>query len=80
MMPPLKRIHPDSTLDSGSSKYSTDYWQSRSNQEIIDSLAPSANEPLSVKPDGRIMDSNTRVRILEERGVDVNSLPRTIVP
>jgi hypothetical protein len=80
MMPPLKRIHPDSTLDGGSSKYSTDYWQSKSTQEILDSLAPSAKEPLSVKPDGRILDGNTRIRILEGRGIDVNSLPRTIVP
>jgi hypothetical protein len=34
---------------------------------------------LRVKPDGRIMNGNTRVKVLEERGFDVNSLPREIV-
>jgi len=32
--------------------------------------------PLTVYPDGRIADGNLRIRILTERGVDVDSLPR----
>jgi hypothetical protein len=36
----------------------------------------SASSPLTVYPDGRIADGNTRVRILMERGVDIDSLPR----
>lgn len=36
----------------------------------------SALSPLTVYPDGRIADGNTRIRILMERGVDVDSLPR----
>jgi hypothetical protein len=35
---------------------------------------------LKVKADGRIMDGNVRVKALEERSFDVNSLPREIVP
>jgi hypothetical protein len=31
---------------------------------------------LEVKEDGGIMAGNTRVLILQERGIDVNSLPR----
>jgi hypothetical protein len=77
--PPLKRIHQDTTLDSGSGKYSTQYWRGKSTGEIVDSLKPGAAEPLITKPDGRVMDGNVRIRILEERGFDVNSLPRTIL-
>jgi hypothetical protein len=36
----------------------------------------SASSPLTVYPDGRIADGNTRIRVLMERGVDVDSLPR----
>jgi hypothetical protein len=47
-------------------------------QNLIDSLAPSAENPLQVAPDGRIFDGNTRTFILQNRGVDINSLPRTL--
>ena len=35
-----------------------------------------AASPLTVYPDGRVADGNTRITILMERGVDVDSLPR----
>jgi hypothetical protein len=31
---------------------------------------------LKVKPDGRIFDGNTRIKVLEERGYPINDLPR----
>jgi hypothetical protein len=37
-------------------------------------------ESLRVKPDGRIMNGNTRIKVLEERGYDTDSLPREPVP
>jgi hypothetical protein len=49
-------------------------------EDIVKSLKPGSAEPLKVKPDGRIFDGNTRVYILEERGYDVNSLPRVTIP
>ncbi len=48
-----------------------------STEELIESLAPAAEEPLLVAPDGRIFDGNTRAYILQGRGVDINALPRT---
>jgi hypothetical protein len=33
-----------------------------------------------VKPDGRIFQGNTRIKVLEERGYPVNDLPRDPVP
>ena len=72
--PALKAIHPESSLR----KSSLDYWGKKSNQEIIDSLKPGAIEPLITYPDGRIAQGNTRIKILRDRGVDVDQLPRQI--
>ena len=77
--PPLKRIHSDKTLNTGSNKRNLESQRTRSTRDIIDSLKPGAKEPLTVKPDGRIVDGNTRIKVLEERGVDINNLPRTIL-
>jgi hypothetical protein len=77
--PPLRRIHSDQTLASGPSRFSLDYWRKRPTDEIIRSLQPGRPEALRVKPDGRVMNGNTRIKVLEERGVDVNNLPREIV-
>lgn len=30
--------------------------------------------PISVRPDGTILDGNHRLRVLQERGIDINSL------
>jgi hypothetical protein len=69
---PLRVIHLEPPLQ-GSASYR--YWSSRSTQEIIDSLAPGAKNPLTVTQDGAIMDGNSRVTVLMERGIDVNRLP-----
>jgi hypothetical protein len=36
------------------------------------------SEHFIVKPDGRIVQENTRIKVLEERGYPVNDLPRDI--
>ena len=77
--PPLRRIHTEETLKSGASRFSLEYWQQRSTKEIIESLRPGKLEALKVKPDGRILDGNVRIKVLEERGFDINSLEREIV-
>ena len=78
--PDLQRIHSEQTIKSGSNKYDYESVKKMSTQEIKDSLKPGAKEPLTVKPDGRILDGNTRILVLQERGVDVNSLPRVVLP
>jgi hypothetical protein len=69
---PLTMLHPYGTLD----KSSVDHWNNQSTNDIVASLRPGAQEPLTAKPDGTIMDGNTRIAVLESRGYDVNSLPR----
>jgi hypothetical protein len=77
--PPLRRIHSDQTLETGSSGYSLEYWRKQRTDEIVQSLQPGKPEALKVKPDGRIMNGNTRIKVLEERGYDIDSLPREIL-
>jgi len=44
-----------------------------STEEIINSLK-NGEEPAVIKPDGTVMNGNTRLAVLRERGVDINSL------
>ncbi|MEU6960357.1 polymorphic toxin-type HINT domain-containing protein [Streptomyces chrestomyceticus] len=69
--PPLILLHSDS-LD----KSSLDFWHKQKTEDIIASLQPKAREPLIVKPDGTIMNGNTRITVLKSRGYDIDSLPR----
>jgi len=79
--PALKRLHPDTTYATDRlAKGSLDYWRQQPTEKIIESLKPGASEPLLVKPDGTVMNGNTRLKALEERGVDGNRLPREILP
>lgn len=79
--PKLKRIHPDATYatDPGA-RASLNYWRGRPTPEIIDSLRPGGPDPLVAKQDGRMMNGNTRTKVLEERGYDINTLPREELP
>ena len=77
--PPLRRIHTDEMLTTGASRFSLEYWRRRKIEEIIESLRPGNIEALQVKPDGRIFNGNVRVKVLEERGFDINGLEREIV-
>jgi RHS repeat-associated protein len=74
--PPLRPLHGHEST----SKASRDYWSKQSTDDILDSLKPGAKQPLQVKPDGTIMDGNTRVRELMERGYPTDSLPRVPYP
>jgi len=75
-LPPLKPLHADHSLI----KAKLDEYSKRSNQELIDSLKPGQTGSLKTRPDGTIVDGNHRIKILRDRGVDVNALPREVVP
>jgi hypothetical protein len=77
--PALRRIHSDETLEIGASRFSLQYWRKRSSGEIVESLRPGKNEALKVKPDGRILNGDVRIKVLEERGFDTGSLERELV-
>jgi len=72
--PPLKVIHNEPPLQTSASYQQ---WNQKSTEEIVQSLAPGNPDlELTVYPDGSIANGNTRITILQERGFDVNSLPR----
>jgi hypothetical protein len=74
--PPLKPLHVDSSLiGSKLVKYAK-----LSDQELIDSLKPGQLGSLKVRPEETIIDGHHRIKILRDRGVDVDSLPREIIP
>jgi hypothetical protein len=72
-------LHSDATITQGNSA-SYQFWQNKTTAEIIESLKPGSEYgPLTVKLDGTVMQGNTRIKILEERGVDVNKLERVVL-
>jgi RHS repeat-associated protein len=75
LIPPVKFLHSKDLLKQNSN---IDSVRKMSTQQIIDSLKPGQPDSLKAKADGTIMDGNTRLRVLEERGVDINSLPREL--
>jgi hypothetical protein len=74
-MPPLKPLHPDSSL----SPAKLEQYAKASTEDLIDSLRPGKAGSLKTRTDGTMVDGHHRIKILRERGVDVDSLPREII-
>ena len=71
---PLRSLHPNSSL----SIAKLEAYRKIGTSGIIDSLKPGEPGSLKVQPDGTVMDGHHRIRILRERGIDVDALPRDI--
>jgi hypothetical protein len=74
-LPPLKPLHSDSSL----SQVKLDMFRKPATEELLDSLSPGQPGSLKVRPDGTMIEGHHRVRVLRDRRVDVDSLPREIV-
>ncbi|HVL12737.1 MAG TPA: hypothetical protein VM529_09235 [Gemmata sp.] len=48
--------------------------------QLIDSLKPGRVGSLKARPDGTMLDGHHRIKILRDRGVDVDALPREVIP
>ncbi len=75
-MPPLRFLHPDSSF----SPAKLSYFGKLTDAQLIESLEPGRSGSLKVRPDGTILDGHHRIKVLKDRGVSVDSLPREIVP
>lgn len=73
--PPLKMLHSDSFL----SQVKLDQFAKLSNEELVESLRPGQRGALKAKGDGTMMDGHHRIKVLRDRGVDVDALPREII-
>ena len=74
--PPLLPLHPDTSLV----RLKLDQYSSLSDRELIDSLRPGELGSLKTRPDGTMVDRHRRIKILRNRGYNVDALPREIVP
>jgi hypothetical protein len=72
---PLKSLHPDETLI----LLKLEQFRRLSTDELCHSLAPGQPGSLKAREDGTIIVGHHRVKVLRERGIDVDSLPREIV-
>lgn len=74
-MPPLTPLHPDSSLLT----LKLEHYAKLSTDILVQSLCPGTVGSLKTRPDGTILDGHHRVKILRDRGYDVDSLPREII-
>jgi hypothetical protein len=75
-VPPLKPLHADSSL----SPAKLQQYGKATTQELMDWLRPGQEGLLKTRSDGTVVDGHHRIKLLRDRGVDVDSLPREIVP
>lgn len=72
--PSLKFLHSESDLI----ELKLEYFRRIPTEMLIESLKPEKTGALKVKSDGTIMDGHHRIKVLQERGVEVDELPREI--
>jgi hypothetical protein len=75
-VPPLKPLHRDDQLIQGK----LDKYDKASSEALLESLQPGKPGSLKTRPDGTMIDGHHRIKILRDRGVDVDALPREIFP
>ena len=73
--PSLRPLHPDSSL----SQPKLQQYEKLTTEELIASLVPGQPGALKVRRDGTLMDGHHRIKILRDRGIDVDALPREII-
>jgi hypothetical protein len=49
-------------------------------EELIASLEPGMEGALKARPDGTMINGHHRVKILRDRGLDMDALPREVIP
>lgn len=74
--PPLKSLHPDSSL----SQVKLTQFSKLSTDDLLDSLRPGSPGALKTRPDGTVIEGHHRLAVLRDRGVDIEALPREIIP
>jgi hypothetical protein len=73
--PKLVFLHVETTLI----RLKLELFRGLTTDQLKASLAPGAQGALKVRPDGTVLDGHHRLRVLSERGVDVDGLPREII-
>ena len=74
--PPLMPLHPDATL----LPLKLDAYHKLTTPVLIDSLRPGQIGALKARADGTVLDGHHRIKVLRERGIAVDALPREVIP
>ena len=77
--PPLRRMLSEQEIRTNH-RYALKRWRSETTERIVNSLRIGSLEPLWVTEDGIVWQGNARILVLEERGFNVNCLPRCYPP
>jgi hypothetical protein len=75
-IPALKLLHDESLLNA----LKLEQFRKLSTDEIQASLRLGHAHSLKARPDGILIEGHHRIAVLRERGINIDSLPREIVP
>jgi hypothetical protein len=76
MEPPLRFLHSEAIL----SAVKLAQFRSQGTADLVQSLEPGQPGALKTRPDGTVLEGHHRLAVLRERGVDVDALPREVLP
>ena len=71
---PLRSLHSDESL----SDAKFEKMRARTTAQLLESLLPGRLECLKARPDGTILDGHYRIKVMRERGTNVDTFPREI--
>ena len=74
--PPLRLLHSEAIL----SRVKLDQFRRLSTVELVESLGLGRPGALKARPDGTVLDGHHRLVVLRERAVEVDALPREVLP
>jgi hypothetical protein len=75
MLPPLIPLHPDDQLI----RLKLELFRKLSTETLLQSLLPGQPGSLKARASGTILDGHHRLKVLRERGIDVDRLDRDIL-
>ena len=74
--PPLRFLHSETLL----SQAKLSQFRSIATDSLIESLRPRQPAALKARADGTVLEWHHRLVVLRERGVDIDALPREVLP
>jgi len=74
--PPLRFLHSEAIL----SEVKLERIRTVANAELIESLRPGQPGALKTRLDGTVLEGHHRLVVLRERGIDIDVLPREVLP
>lgn len=74
--PPLRFLHSEAIL----SQVKLERMRTVPTAELIESLRPGQPGALRTRPDGTVLEGHHRLVVLRERGIDIDTLPREVLP